>query len=113
MIVNEAKGLYSSSSLGIEEQFWGSSIFGVPHGYRFIRFGAEQYDMRPPSLAVRVVRGFTELVGESSVDCSASKLQAVINFEAKPLLRGTAHNVKGKILDTATGMQVRLCNIIA
>eukprot|EP00667_Euglena_gracilis_P017827 EG_transcript_18856 len=103
---NDEKRLYSSGSVAIKEVFWGSSIHAVPEGLRVIRFGDESYSMTPPSIVVRLLRGFTEFVGESTVECKETGLRATIEFLAKPLVWGETHAVRGTLVDTRTGSQL-------
>eukprot|EP00668_Euglena_longa_P046117 GGOE01061801.1.p3 GENE.GGOE01061801.1~~GGOE01061801.1.p3 ORF type:complete len:348 (-),score=108.11 GGOE01061801.1:367-1410(-) len=99
---NEEKGLYSFGTIGVREEFWGSSVHAVPKGLRIIRFGEENYSMTPPCVAVRLLRGFTEFVGESIVECKETGLRAAIQFLAKPMVWGETNAVTGTVVDTKT-----------
>lgn len=103
---NEALGIRSTGTISVKEEFWGSSIHAVPEGLRVIQVGAEQYSMTPPSIAVRLMRGFSEYVGESVLQCPKTHLKAVVEFLAKPLVWGEPHAVRGVIVDTASGEEV-------
>uniref|UniRef100_A0A7S1NF52 Oxysterol-binding protein n=1 Tax=Eutreptiella gymnastica TaxID=73025 RepID=A0A7S1NF52_9EUGL len=94
--------LYSCGNITIREKFYGTSIHGVPEGRRTVCLGEESYTMTPPSIAVRLLRGFSEYVGESVLECPETGLKACITFEAKPLLRGREHQVRGTVVDTTT-----------
>jgi len=100
---NEAKGVSSIGTMSIREEFWGMSVHAVPKGVRVIRFGQESYSMTPPTIAVRLTRGFSEFIGESMVECAESRFRARIEFVAKPLLYGETHAVRGQVINTADG----------
>lgn len=88
-------------------RFYGSSVEATVHGKRILRllhFG-ENYQMNYPKLLIRFLPSpCTEWVGNVSVKCEESGLEAMLWYRGKSSfgLKGSSTRLTGKIFNTST-----------
>lgn len=91
--------------------FYGNSVEATVHGKRILRllsFG-ENYEMNCPKLLFRFLPSpCTEWVGNVSVKCEQSGLEATLCYRGKSLfgLKGSSTKLTGKIFSTTTAQDL-------
>eukprot|EP00249_Psilotum_nudum_P032506 c48108_g1_i1 orf=406-1542(-) len=88
--------------------FYGGSVEATIHGLRILLLPqhGEKYEMTSPKLLLRFFPSLgTGWVGDTTITCPQSCLQATISFKTKTFLglRGSLNKVTGMICNSATG----------
>ncbi|EGC38462.1 hypothetical protein DICPUDRAFT_148837 [Dictyostelium purpureum] len=109
-IYNKKHGIKVNYLYTVNYYFMGTNIKVELVGYLKVKIDKynETYSCPPPLLCARFLRGFSEIVGETTITSDKSKYKLQLKYFEKPLFGGDYDKAEVQVIDTETNQATHL-----